>query len=86
LQEAFIAEASLVMPQTAFIGVGALIDFLAGSTPRAPAWMRALKLEWCFRLMCEPRRMWRRYTVEVVLVAAALLGARAQAMLTAKAT
>jgi alpha-1,3-mannosyltransferase len=42
-------------------GVGALFDFMAGRVPRAPAWMRALRLEWTYRLMCEPRRLWRRY-------------------------
>lgn len=43
------------------IAVGALLDFLSGSVPRAPWWMRRLRLEWVFRLMLEPGRLWRRY-------------------------
>ena len=46
-------------------GVGGLFDFLAGSVPRAPVWVQAARLEWSFRLMQEPRRLWRRYLVEM---------------------
>jgi N-acetylglucosaminyldiphosphoundecaprenol N-acetyl-beta-D-mannosaminyltransferase len=42
-------------------GVGAAFDFVAGTKPEAPKWMRQLSLEWLFRLMSEPRRLWRRY-------------------------
>src|SRR4051812_25161467 len=42
-------------------GVGAAFDFHAGLVPQAPGWMQALGLEWTFRLMQEPRRLWRRY-------------------------
>jgi len=45
------------------IAVGALLDFLSGSVPRAPEWMRRLRLEWLFRLVIEPGRLWRRYIV-----------------------
>ena len=41
--------------------VGALFEYVAGITPRAPVWMRRLGLEWLFRLALEPRRLWRRY-------------------------
>ncbi|MCX8036005.1 MAG: WecB/TagA/CpsF family glycosyltransferase [Candidatus Sumerlaeia bacterium] len=43
--------------------VGALFDYLAGETPRAPVWMRRVGLEWLFRLAVEPRRLWRRYLI-----------------------
>lgn len=43
------------------IGVGAAFDFLAGSKRQAPRWMRGAGLEWCFRLLQEPRRLWPRY-------------------------
>jgi N-acetylglucosaminyldiphosphoundecaprenol N-acetyl-beta-D-mannosaminyltransferase len=43
------------------LGVGAAFDFLAGSTPQAPRWMMRSGLEWAFRLICEPRRLVRRY-------------------------
>ncbi|HVY06912.1 MAG TPA: WecB/TagA/CpsF family glycosyltransferase [Burkholderiales bacterium] len=44
-------------------GVGALFDFLTGEVARAPAWMRGIGLEWGFRLVQEPRRLFRRYLV-----------------------
>ena len=40
---------------------GAIIDFLGGKVPRAPAWMREHGLEWAFRLCREPRRLFDRY-------------------------
>ena len=43
------------------VGVGAAFDFLAGAKPQAPIWMRHGGLEWVFRLMTEPKRLWRRY-------------------------
>ncbi len=45
------------------VGVGAFFDFSAGKVVRAPRWMNILGIEWCFRLMQEPRRLWRRYIV-----------------------
>lgn len=42
-------------------GVGGLFDFAAENVPRAPLWMRMQGLEWLYRLMQEPGRMWRRY-------------------------
>jgi N-acetylglucosaminyldiphosphoundecaprenol N-acetyl-beta-D-mannosaminyltransferase len=42
-------------------GVGGSIDVVAGMTRRAPVWMQRTGLEWFFRLLQEPRRMWRRY-------------------------
>lgn len=43
------------------IGVGAAFDFLSGRKRQAPRWMQRSGLEWLFRLMTEPRRLWRRY-------------------------
>ena len=48
-----------------FIGVGALLDFLAGEKPRAPEMVRTLRMEWLYRLSLEPRRLVRRYTVDI---------------------
>lgn len=45
------------------LGVGAAFEYLAGTRRRAPKWMQACGLEWAFRLMAEPRRLWRRYAV-----------------------
>jgi N-acetylglucosaminyldiphosphoundecaprenol N-acetyl-beta-D-mannosaminyltransferase len=44
--------------------VGASIDFLTGPRSRAPRWLQRLNLEWAYRLVREPRRLWRRYLVE----------------------
>lgn len=45
------------------IGVGAAFDFAAGTRRRAPRWMQRVGLEWLFRLLQEPRRLWYRYLV-----------------------
>jgi len=45
------------------MGVGGSFDAVAGSTRRAPLWMQRNGLEWLFRLMREPRRLWKRYLV-----------------------
>jgi len=61
-------------------GVGGSFDVLAGLIPRAPRWMQRGGLEWLFRLLQEPRRMWRRYLVTntrfVALLAQAWVRAR----------
>jgi N-acetylglucosaminyldiphosphoundecaprenol N-acetyl-beta-D-mannosaminyltransferase len=46
-----------------FMGVGGSFDVLSGFIPRAPEWMQEKNLEWLFRLMQEPRRLWKRYLV-----------------------
>jgi len=43
--------------------IGAVFDFYAGTVKRAPLWWQRHSLEWNFRLMMEPRRMWRRYII-----------------------
>ena len=47
------------------LGVGAAFDFNSGGGRQAPAWMRENGLEWLFRLLSEPRRLWRRYLVSI---------------------
>ena len=44
------------------VGVGAAFDFHAGLVPQAPVRMQRCGLEWLFRLVQEPRRLWRRYS------------------------
>lgn len=41
--------------------IGAVFDFFAGTMERAPLWWQEHSLEWLYRLMKKPRRMWRRY-------------------------
>ncbi|WP_221800280.1 WecB/TagA/CpsF family glycosyltransferase [Oceanobacter mangrovi] len=43
------------------LGVGAAYDFIAGSKKHAPRWMQEIGLEWLFRLLSEPKRLWKRY-------------------------
>ncbi|MEO5758716.1 MAG: WecB/TagA/CpsF family glycosyltransferase [Mesorhizobium sp.] len=62
-QELWIARHIDASHCTLPIAVGALLDFLSGAVPRAPLWMRQLRLEWLFRLLVEPARLWRRYVV-----------------------
>lgn len=50
------------------IGVGATIDFLAGTMKRAPVWMRKAGLEWLFRVLQEPRRLAKRYWTDIRVV------------------
>jgi len=62
------------------VGVGAAFDINANVKKQAPAWMREHGLEWLFRLLQEPRRLWKRYLIYgsqfVVLEALELFGLR----------
>jgi N-acetylglucosaminyldiphosphoundecaprenol N-acetyl-beta-D-mannosaminyltransferase len=49
--------------QAVMIGVGAAFDYHAGTLKRAPLWMQRNGLEWLYRLVSEPRRLWRRYLI-----------------------
>src|SRR4051795_11960956 len=60
-QEKWMAAMRPRLDASILAGVGAAFDFHAGLVPQAPGWMQALGLEWTFRLMQEPRRLWRRY-------------------------
>ena len=62
-QERWISEHIDTSHATLAIGVGALFDFLAAEVPRAPPWLRQMRLEWLYRLGLEPRRLFRRYVL-----------------------
>lgn len=47
-----------------FLAIGATIDFEAGCKPRSPKWMSEVGIEWVYRLLSEPRRLWKRYLIE----------------------
>jgi N-acetylglucosaminyldiphosphoundecaprenol N-acetyl-beta-D-mannosaminyltransferase len=47
------------------LGVGAAFDLNCGKLHQAPPWMRENGLEWLFRLLLEPRRLWKRYLVAI---------------------
>jgi exopolysaccharide biosynthesis WecB/TagA/CpsF family protein len=45
------------------IAGGAILDFISGNVNRAPEWLRKLNLEWLYRLLIEPGRLWKRYLI-----------------------
>lgn len=63
LQERWIDAHMPALDCAVAVGVGGLFDFFSGDMPRAPRWMRKAGLEWMYRLMQEPNRMWRRYVI-----------------------
>lgn len=62
-KELFLAEQRDRLGPLLAVGVGGAFDVVAGLTRRAPVWMQRTGLEWLYRFMQEPRRMWRRYLV-----------------------
>jgi N-acetylglucosaminyldiphosphoundecaprenol N-acetyl-beta-D-mannosaminyltransferase len=68
------------------MGVGCVFDLLAGESSRAPDWMQRAGFEWAYRLLREPRRLWRRYLVnDLPLFARLLLRCIRQPALSAEA-
>jgi N-acetylglucosaminyldiphosphoundecaprenol N-acetyl-beta-D-mannosaminyltransferase len=63
LQESWISDNWEEINAKLVAGVGAYLDFESGRIPRAPQWIQALRSEWIFRLLIEPRRMWKRYII-----------------------
>ncbi|WP_375461962.1 WecB/TagA/CpsF family glycosyltransferase [uncultured Enterovirga sp.] len=64
------------------VAVGAWLDFIAGAVPRAPAWVRAVRSEWVFRLCLEPRRLAGRFLVGNLVFLARLGRAKLRASAT----
>jgi exopolysaccharide biosynthesis WecB/TagA/CpsF family protein len=62
-QEEWIANNRHALNPNILMGVGGLFDFYSGRISRAPVWLREVGLEWFWRLLQEPRRMWRRYVI-----------------------
>ena len=62
-QERWMADHIEHLNASALIGVGAAFDFLSGTKAQAPRWMQRHGLEWAFRLVSEPRRLWKRYLI-----------------------
>jgi exopolysaccharide biosynthesis WecB/TagA/CpsF family protein len=65
LQELWVSRHASELDAAVIMGVGALYDFYSGDVARAPKFMRKIGLEWLFRLMLEPRRMFFRYVVGI---------------------
>jgi alpha-1,3-mannosyltransferase len=63
MQEMWLAEHLEATGCRLGFGVGALFDFLSGDVLRAPLWVQSARLEWAYRLIKEPGRLWRRYVL-----------------------
>ncbi|HST04781.1 MAG TPA: WecB/TagA/CpsF family glycosyltransferase [Chloroflexia bacterium] len=62
-QDLWIAQHQEELQVPVAMGVGGVFNFLTGRVRRAPVWMQQKGLEWFYRVICEPRRLWRRYFV-----------------------
>ncbi len=74
-QEAWVLANLDDLPPTVVITVGGIFGYLADDRPTAPRWMGTLGVEWLFRLVTEPRRLWRRYLVEPLVLIRPILRA-----------
>ena len=69
-KEKFVQSNMADMNVPVSLGVGGMFDIAAGETHFAPIWIRKLALEWLYRLLQDPRRMWKRYlTTNTVFIA-----------------
>lgn len=62
-KEVFLMQYEKALHVPFIMGVGGVFDIVAGITKRAPYWMQKSGLEWFYRFLQEPRRMWKRYLV-----------------------
>ncbi|MFI4997912.1 MAG: WecB/TagA/CpsF family glycosyltransferase [Hyphomicrobiales bacterium] len=65
-QEEWIAQNAGKLGVPIAMGIGALLDYLADTVPRAPRLVQRLRLEWLWRVALEPRRLGKRYTVDFI--------------------
>jgi N-acetylglucosaminyldiphosphoundecaprenol N-acetyl-beta-D-mannosaminyltransferase len=63
-QDLWIREHLRELNVSVAMGVGCVLDLLAGNVRRAPQWMQQSGLEWMYRMVQEPRRLWKRYLVD----------------------
>lgn len=62
-QDQWMADHREKLDAPVLIGIGAAFDFFTGRIPHAPRWIQRSGFEWLFRLISEPRRLWRRYVI-----------------------
>ena len=74
-QELFAARGRSLAPDVGFASVGAGLDFLGGSQTRAPAWVRAIAMEWLWRALSSPRRMIPRYAACAAILPGQIIAA-----------
>ena len=63
-QELWLQRHQAALKPTLRLAVGALFTWVSGQQPRAPAWVQTLHLEWFWRVLLEPGRLFRRYFLE----------------------
>ena len=63
-QEKWIARNRVCLNPKVCLGVGAFLDYLSGSIPRAPGWMQKYGIEWFWRVFVDPKRMFKRYFID----------------------
>ncbi|MGB7437796.1 MAG: WecB/TagA/CpsF family glycosyltransferase [Candidatus Acidiferrum sp.] len=73
-QENWVADNWTELNCNAAYCCGAALDYVAGEIPTPPRWLGQLGLEWLYRLLAEPKRLWRRYLLEPWFVLIALGG------------
>ena len=61
-QDLVVHRMSLISDMT-FVAIGAAFDFIGGTKSQAPRWVMRIGMEWCYRLVTEPGRLWKRYLV-----------------------
>lgn len=62
-QEFWLSEHKIKIDFGVAIAIGASVDFVAGTQKRAPKWMRESGIEWLYRLIRDPKKMWKRYLI-----------------------
>lgn len=73
-QELWIADHIERLPECVILPSGACFGYIGGEQRMPPRWSGPLGLEWAFRLMAEPRRLWRRYLVEPFPLLVSIVG------------
>ena len=65
-QELWMGRNAAKLDVGAMVGIGGTFNFIAGKVKRAPKWMQKSGLEWIYRIIQEPGRLWRRYAYGLV--------------------
>lgn len=74
-QEHWLAQNANKLPSCVTITVGGILSYLSDDRPTPPRWLGRWGVEWVFRLATEPRRLWRRYLVEPLVLVSPVLSA-----------
>jgi N-acetylglucosaminyldiphosphoundecaprenol N-acetyl-beta-D-mannosaminyltransferase len=76
MQEFWCDKNRAMLSVSVLLTVGAAMDYLSGTTKRAPQWATNRGLEWLGRLLIEPRRLWRRYVIGLPILMSRAVGYR----------